>query len=53
MQKIIRDESANAARREATGHKPAAKMHQNTADEAREMLRNGHYGRNSHKHVWR
>ncbi|MEO3892188.1 hypothetical protein [Nonomuraea sp. B5E05] len=53
LQKIARDENANAAQRSTKGDTWAAKQHQDNADEAREMLQAGHYGRNSRKHQWR
>jgi hypothetical protein len=53
LQKIVRDESVNAASRSDQGHDWAAQQHQDNADEARQMISDRHYGRNSRKHTWR
>ncbi|MFI9553168.1 hypothetical protein [Nonomuraea endophytica] len=53
LKKIARDENAKAAARGAKGHTWAAKQHQDNADEARQMVDDGHYGRNSRKHPWK
>jgi hypothetical protein len=53
LKRIIRDESANAARCSEKGYAWPAQQHQDNADEAREMINARHYGRNSRKHQWR
>ncbi|MGN9788658.1 hypothetical protein ACTMTF_45165 [Nonomuraea sp. ZG12] len=45
--------SRPAASRSDQGHDWAAKQHQDNADEARQMISDRHYGRNSRKHKWR